>query len=244
MTQPPAAATPAPTATPSVWEDFIDIWYTPAAVFARRERGNAWIPLLVVTLVVGGLFLLNARLLEPIFDAEFERGMAAAMRSNPQLTPEMAQQGRAVGVVIAKVGAFVFVPIAILFIGLAVWLLGKIVGAAESFGTAMVVAAYSYVPRVLEGLISGVQGFLLDPASMDGRYRVSLGAGRFLDPDTTSPLLLAVLGRVDVFTIWVTVLLAIGLSVTGKVSRANAGIVAALVWVVGALPGVMQALRS
>ena len=37
---------------PSVWEDFIDIFYAPSAVFARRARGNVWIPLTVVTLLV------------------------------------------------------------------------------------------------------------------------------------------------------------------------------------------------
>jgi hypothetical protein len=56
-------------------------------------------------------------------------------------------------------------------------------------------------------------------------------------------MLLALLGRVDVFTIWVTVLLAIGLSVTGRISRSKAAIAAGIVWLVGALPGVLQATR-
>ena len=40
----------------SVWEDFVDIFTNPSAVFARRENGNFWLPMLVVTLVIGGLF--------------------------------------------------------------------------------------------------------------------------------------------------------------------------------------------
>ena len=44
------------------------------------------------------------------------------------------------------------------------------------------------------------------------------------DPDATSPALLAFIGRLDVFTIWVTVLLAIGLSVTGNIPRSRAAI--------------------
>ena len=37
-----------PTATPRVgiWEDFIDIFYAPSAVFLRRENGNVFIPLM------------------------------------------------------------------------------------------------------------------------------------------------------------------------------------------------------
>jgi hypothetical protein len=222
----------------------VDILYTPAAVFARRQGGNLWIPLVVVTLALGGLFLANSRLLEPIFDAEFDRSMAAALRDNPQLTPEMMEQGRRMGRMFGTIGAFVFVPIAVCLIGFALWLFGKVAEARVTFGTAVLVAAYAYVPRVIEALLSGVQGLILDPATLDGRYRVTLGVGRFLDPDTTAPMVLALVGRVDVFTIWVTVLLAVGLSVTGKVSRQSAAVVAVFVWVAGALPGLLQAMRS
>jgi hypothetical protein len=47
-----------------------------------------------------------------------------------------------------------------------------------------------------------------------------------------------------VFTIWVTVLLAIGLSVTGKIPRRRAAIAAGLVWLLGAVPLVLSALRA
>jgi hypothetical protein len=100
------------------------------------------------------------------------------------------------------------------------------------------------MPRVIEAVLNGVQGLLLDPASLNGRYRVSLGLGRFFDPDVASPLLLAIVGRIDLFTIWVTVLLAIGLSVLGKIPRPRAFIAAALVWVIGALPALFQAARQ
>jgi hypothetical protein len=68
-----------------------------------------------------------------------------------------------------------------------------------------------------------------------------VGIARFLDPDTTSPLLLALLNRVDVFTIWVTVLLGIGLAITGKIPRGKAMIAAVIVWLIGALPTVYPA---
>jgi hypothetical protein len=82
------------------------------------------------------------------------------------------------------------------------------------------------------------------PDRLDGRFRISLGIGRFLDPNTTSPILVALLGRVDLFTIWVTVLLAIGLSTTGAISRGRAFLAAPLIWAAGAIPIVFQALRQ
>jgi hypothetical protein len=228
----------------AVWEDFIDILYAPSQVFARRAQGNFWIPLFVVTLAIGALFYMNSGVLQPVMDAEFDRGMAAAMRQNPRLTPEMADSFRQTGMRITQIAGFVFVPIAILMTGTAVWLLGKLFEAKQAYRAAIVVAAYAYVPKILEAVLHGLQGLVLDPAALDGRFRISLGIGRFLDPNTSSPILLAVLGRIDVFTIWVTVLLAIGLSVTGGISRSRAFLAAPLIWALGAIPLVLQALRQ
>jgi len=237
-------ATPAPAKPASRWEDFIDIFYAPASVFARRAASGFGIPMLVVTVLIGVIFLANSGVMQPIMDAEFSRQTAAMMKKNPQLTADMMEKGRAIGETFAKIGAFIFVPIAIFLTGLALWVIGKFFDAKESLAAALMVASYAYVPRVVEGIINGVQGLLMDPASLDGRYRLSLGVARFLDPNTTSPVMLALLGRVDLITIWVTVLLAIGLSVTGRIPRSKAAVAGVLVWIAGALPAVLGALRQ
>ena len=222
----------------------MDIFYAPSQVYARRAGSGFGIPMVVVTVLMTILAITNSGVMQPIMDAEFARNSAAAMRQNPNVTPEMMAKGRAFGEGIAKYGTIIFVPIGIFLTGLVLWLVGKFVDAKESLAAAIMVTAYAFMPRVLEGVLRGVQGLLLDPSTLNGQYKVSLGLGRFFDPDTTSPMLLALLGRVDVFTIWVTVLLAIGLSVTGRVSRSRAAVAAVIVWLVGALPQVMAALRA
>jgi hypothetical protein len=238
---PTAAPGPAPA---SRWEDFIDIFYAPAQVFARRANSGFGIPMLVVTLLIGILAIANSGVMQPIMDAEFARGTAAAMRRDPRVTAEMMEKTRGVGEAIAKYGAFVFVPVGIFISGVVLWLSGKLVDATEHLNAALMVVSYSLVPRVVEGVVTGAQGLLLDPSTLNGRFELSLGLGRFLDPDTTSPVLLALLGRVDLFSIWVTVLLAIGLSVVGRIPRSRAAIPAVLVWLFGTLPQLMIALRS
>ena len=237
----PIAASPTPA---SWWEDFVDIFYAPSQVFARRAGAGFGVPMLVVTVLVGLIGIANSGVMQPVMDAEFTRATATQMRNNPQVTPEMMARGRGFADVIAKYGAFIFVPVGIFLTGLALWLCGKLVDAKEALSAAVMVAAYAFVPRIVESVLRGVQGLLMDPATLDGQLRLSLGVGRFLDPDTASPVLLALLARVDVFTIWVTVLLAIGLSVTGRIPRARAAIAAALVWMIGALPLLLGALRS
>jgi len=233
---PPRAAE----ATASRWEDFIDIFYAPSAVFARRATSGFFLPMLVVTVLAGGIYLLNSGVWSQVMDAEMTRSLA---RQPQQLTPEQMQRVRGVTETMAKVGAFIFMPVGIFLTGLMLWVCGKLVDAKQSLGQAVMVSAFAFLPRVVEGLVVSVQGLLLDPSSFDGRWRVSLGIGRFLDPDTTSPALLSLLGRLDVFTIWVTVLLAIGLAVTGKIPRSRAAVAAAIVWVLGAVPLLLQAGR-
>lgn len=224
----------------SMWEDFIDIFYAPSAVFARRATSGFFIPMLVVTVLTAGIYVLNSNVWSYVMDAEMTRAMAKQSQS---LTPEQMERVRGISETMGKVAAFIFMPIGIFFTGLALWLCGKFVEAKQTLGQALMVTSYAFVPRIVEGLVTSVQGLVLDPSTFNGRWRISLGLGRFLDPDTTSPALLALLGRVDVFTIWVTVLLAIGLSVTGKIPRARAAIAAAIVWVLGAVPLLLQAAR-
>ena len=228
----------------SLWEDFIDIFYAPSQVFARRESGSFWIPTLVVTVLTGGLFYLTSGALQPIFDAEFDRSMALALRDNPAMPVEAVERMRGFASRMGQVFVFIFVPVAIFGVAVAMWLVGKLVDAKQTFHAALVVAAYVYMPRILEQVINGVQALLLDPEQLDGRFRLSFGPGRFLDPDTASPLLLAVVGRLDVFTLWITALIAIGLSVTGRIPLKRAAIAAAVVWLLGGLPTILQAIRQ
>jgi len=238
-----AAAAPPPKKA-ALWEDYIDIFYAPAEVFARRINSGFFLPLVVVTVLIGLIFLATSSAMQSIMDAEFARGIAAAQKGNPTMTDAQLQAGKKIGETIAKIGAFVFMPIAIFFTGLFLWIVGKFFGAKQTLGAALMVAAYANVIKVLGAIIGAVEVLLLDTSSMNGVMRLSLGVGRFFDPDTTSPVLMALVGRIDVFTIWVTILLGIGLSVTGRISRSNAMLAAAIVWILGALPTLLPALRQ
>ena len=228
----------------AIWEDFIDIFYAPSSVFLRRENGNFFIPLVVITILCGALFFLNSGALQPMFDAEFDRGIAAAMRQNPNLPAEAAERMRSFAIRMQQVMIFIILPLAMIGIGVMTWVVGKVVDAKQTFRSALVVGAYAYAPRIIDGVLQGLQGLFMDPEQIDGRFRLTLGIGRFLDPDTVSPLLLAIVGRLDLITLWITVLVAIGLCVTGRISLGKAAIAAAIVWFVGGLPLILPALSQ
>lgn len=234
-----------PVAAPApVWEDFLEIFYSPSAVFERRKASGFGIPLLVFVIGLTAAFYAGRTAMEPIFDAEFARGMAAAAKANPNITPEQMEQGRAFARGFTPVfltGYALFGP---MLIGLLLWLAGKIVEARQELGAACMVATYALYPRLFEALLNILQALLLPSDRLTSHFALQLGPARFLDYNSSSLLLLAILGRLDLITLWCTALLAIGLSVTGRIPLARAGIAAIAVWLVGYIVPLWGALRA
>jgi hypothetical protein len=238
-----AAVDPTPSKA-SLWEDFIDIIYQPSLVFERRREGKFGLALLALVIISGVLFFALHNGLAPIMDAEMAKAAAAMAAKNPQITPEQiaAQQGMMEK--FAGIGYIIFLPIGVAIVGALLWLAGKIVGASTAFAAAMMITTYSQVPRIIETVLNAVQGLLLSPESITSRYSVQIGPARFLDAANANPFLLAILGGLDLFTIWSTALLAIGLAVVARVPRSQAAIAAAIVWFVMLVPSLYQAISQ
>src|SRR5215471_9167322 len=193
MTEPssvaaPASSTPAAPQKASFWEDLIDIFFSPTAVFRRNENKSVWPPLLFVSLAIGVIFFATFNQLEPIFDAEFTRGMAKAAAQNPQITPEIVAKMKGTSEAVTRYGLSFIIFVTILVVGVVSWIVGKLVGSAQSFHAALVVAAWAYMPRVLGSILGGVQGLLMDPAKLTGQMAISLSPARFFPVDQPNPL--------------------------------------------------------
>ena len=226
----------------SFWEDVIDIFVSPAAVFRRREKTSVWPPMLFVALSIAVIFFATFNTLEPIFDAEFSRRTAKMMAQNPALTPEMLEKMRGVQTGVAKYGLSIVMIVTMFVLGSVSWLVGKMFDSKQTFNAALVVAAWAYMPRILGALINAIQGLLMDPAKMTSILAISLSPARFMDPEATNPILYQMAGRLDLITIWVTVLLAIGLVVTGKETKGRAAVYGVIMWILGSLPQIRQAM--
>ena len=228
----------------SLWEDFIDIFTSPSAVFRRREGTGFGLQLLVLTVLFAIIVIGTKSLVMPAIDADIARQGAKIMHSHPEITAEQLQKQQSMGETFGPIFVVIVLPITAIVVGFVLWLVGKIFDSKQSPSTAIMVATYAFFPKLLAALAGALIAYLSNPERINGMTRLSVGLGALLDPDKASPLLLALLVRVDVFTIWVTVLLAIGLQVTGKIPKAQAYAAAAIVWLIGALPGVIGAMQS
>src|SRR5689334_2309338 len=89
----PAQAVAAPAAPKtSFWEDLIDIFVSPAAVFRRREKASPWPIFLFVVVAFAVIFYATFPAIQPAIDGEFARNLPKMQAQNPALTPELASK--------------------------------------------------------------------------------------------------------------------------------------------------------
>jgi hypothetical protein len=234
---------PAPSKA-GLWEDFVDIFYAPSSVFARRADGKFGLPLLFLIVIGTILFFLTKNAMQPIMDAEFSRQSAAAMRRNPNLTQDQLASGRGFFETVAPFFFAIGLTVSVFGTGLVLWLVGKLFDAKATLAAAIMIATYSEVPRVVQILVNAAQALFMSPEKLNAINSVGFNPARFMNPDTASAVSIALASRFDLFTIWITVLLGIGIYVVGRVTKQQAAIIATVVWVAGALPAVLGALRA
>ena len=242
MTSPAAPAAPAS----GIIEDIIDIFGSPSAVFARRVGRGAVAPFVTGVALFLALMFVNQGVMSNIMESQRATKTAEALKGK-SLTADQLEQISASQKTMAKfafVAIAVAIPLSLLGFALIAWLVGKPFGSTMSFGTALMVVSFVWLPKVVEQVLLSVQGMVLDTSVLTDPSQVTLGLARFLDHTTTSAAVMALAGRVDPIVLWGTVLLAAGYANAGKMERNKAWAAAATVWALGAVPMLAGALMT
>src|SRR3954469_5495723 len=127
----------------SLWEDFVDIFYTPSSVFARRADGKFGLALLVLVAVATALILLTKNAMAPIFDAEYARQTAAAMAKNPNITADQMASSRKFFETATPIFFGVGLAISVFGAGFILWAVGKLFDAKTKLAAAFMIATYA-----------------------------------------------------------------------------------------------------
>ena len=174
----PGAEMPPKPEKASLVEDFIDIFYAPSTVFSRRANASFWMPLLIITIVSAAFAFANRNVFSAIFDAEFQRGAAKAMAANPQITPDQMATMRGIQEKVAAAFGYIGTPIFIFVVSLIVWLSAKLVSAKMTYGQAVLIMTYAWIPRLVQGLLTTVQMLLLDTSSITSMHSFGFSPAR------------------------------------------------------------------
>lgn len=233
----------APAAKPAaLWEDFIDIFHAPSAVFDRRRDANPWPMILIVTTLIVLLSVLTFNSLVGVMEPMMRRGMEKAMASNPQFTQDMMDTQLRTALKFAPWFP-VLTPVFMMLGALIIWLVGKLFSSKASYTQSLLITAYACITFVVSYLVTGAQALLMDMTKLTNPVQLSVGPARFVDTTTASPWLLGLLLTLDVFSIWRLALIAIGIYVIGRTSKNAAWTFAITVFVLTFLMNVRNAMQ-
>ncbi len=221
--------------------DLFEIYFSPSEVYERRRQGKFWLPLIVFAVASIVLFFVTKDLLRPVMDAEWRVASQAMMEKNPQLNPDQVAGFRTMGERFALVGVAIYSVIGPLLAGLVLWIVAKFVGLKPALPVAITIAVFALFPMLIEYLVSAAQIFVVPEESITSRFSLSLGPARFMGD--ASPVARALVGHIDVFTIWTAILMFIGLKVITRATNAQAATASAVVWLIGLIPPLMGAMR-
>src|SRR6266478_1044824 len=203
------ATIPAPVAEPqpaiSPIGRIFGIFFSPKATFEDIVRKPGWL-LPVIILAFLGLAVaigLNQKM-------NWREFMSQQIEKSPQastMSAEQKEQRIEAGAKFAPISTYVFgVPaplILILVVALIMW----------GDKTALSIVAHAYVPVMLSNLVFLLVLFLKAPGTIDLENPVATNLAAFF-PEDTAKWLLAFGKNMDIFTLWVVALIAIGFAAT------------------------------
>lgn len=211
----------------------------PSSTFAEIQGGRKswWLPFVILSLAsyilffaitskVGWRQVAENAMTQNAKAAERMDKLSAEQRESSLKTTSIAMQG-----------SFLASPVIVLFcnVMVAAVLLGTInfgFGGKANFGAVFAMSMYAWLPSLIKSLLGTIVVYFTAPESFNINALAPTNPAAFLNPAETNAALYALLTALDVTTIWVVILLAIGLAKVAGVSRQKGYIVVFGWWII------------
>ena len=210
----------------------VQVFVNPVEVFRDIARKPTWAAVLLLTMLLsaGTQFAVLPHL---DMEATIRQSLERSGREVPEEQMDRMIANASKVAWIGPVAAVVMVPV-IMSILAGLYLLGlRLAGSDTSFVHTFSATLHAYWPAsvakaaILVALVSRTGKI----AAEEMQFLVKSNLGAFLSAE--APRWQVALGSVvDVFNVWTFVLLVLGLSIVGGVSRKKAGVVAGVLWLV------------
>jgi len=220
-----------------VFSRIFGVFFEPKKTFEDiAGRPNFLVPMLIT--ILSGMALIYAFNTHVGWEAYLHRLLDNNVRMQ-QLTAEQRQQAFDLQLKILPIGSYLGAIIAPAFIwliggGIALGIIRGLLGAPIRFAQVFSVMAYAWLPRVIYSALSIVVMYLKPPDQFDLQNAFASNPGAFMDPEKSSKFLYTLASSLDVFTIWVMLLTAVGLKAAGgkRLSFGGALFAVVLPWAV------------
>lgn len=216
-----------------IWQNLIGIIDKPRETFQNLMINLGWswvIPFILTILVTIATVWVMAPYTSEMTIKSTQQQLIQSGMSPDEIEKAMSQTNQLMSPTFFRIIGSVVGPITVLIgwlIGGAIlYFMGLIAGGEFNFKAVFTVFAWSNLPLMLRTLVQTIL------TGITGKFPLYTGlaalviTGNTLE-DTTNPLV-ALLSFADIFWIWHIILLVIGLSVAGKVSRGSAFFITAV----------------
>jgi hypothetical protein len=219
----------------------INTFIAPKKTFEDLKRNPSWwVPWLVTGIfsIIFGLVAVQKVDIAHFLQQQIDKSASAQHRME-QLSPEQREKAMSMQVTFTK-GAFYVFPVFSLIGGLVIAavlmaVFNFILGAEVPFQRAMAVVFYSYLPFIISTILLTLSILVSsDPNSIDLTNPMPTNPGFFMDPQA-NPFLYNLAVSLDIFNIWVLVLLGIGFSKASSNRKPDTGTGIATMFVVFAI---------
>ncbi len=216
----------------------VNVFIAPQKTFEDLKRNPSWWVPFVISAVFGLLF--GIVVVQKVDMRQFTQQQIdkspLAQRQLERLTPEQREQNLAIRTAFTK-GTFYALPVVVLLGGLLsaailMAVFNFMLGAEVSFARALGVVFYAGLPGVIRQILLIIS--LLsssDPSTIDlSGNPMPTNPGFFLDPQGNK-VLYSLASALDIFTIWLVVLLGLGFAAASMNRKPNKGTGMATVFV-------------
>jgi hypothetical protein len=221
---PPAESTPAL----SQVERITNVFFAPSSTFTDvKSSPSWWAPwLLMSVFALVSVFAMQQKIGWPQMVENEINASPKQAEQLEKLPPEQRAQRIAVAATFTRYISYATpVVILVLMVIVAAVMMGTFnfgLGTEMSFATALAVVMYSYLPWIVRSLLAAVSLYAgANPEGFNSRNPVASNLG-FLVSRADHPVLYVLGSSVDVFGIWIVILLGIGFSCVSKAKRSTA----------------------
>jgi len=194
------------------------IFFSPGKTFADIARRPRWWVPVILSAILGTVYL-NAFTQRVGWESVIRQTLERTPNGQ-NMTPEQRQRAITVGARLyeylgyggSAVGTLIYVFIVDVIL---LFIFDTIMSAGVGLKRMMAIVAYGFLPLLIQTALSMVVLFLKDPEEFNLQNPLMFNVGAFLSPETPAALR-AVGSSIDLFSLWIMVLLAIGVSAAAR----------------------------
>jgi hypothetical protein len=213
----------------------IGVFFSPKATFEDIVRRPSWIlPVILMTVLgIGVAFVMNQKVdWRDVASKRIEESPRSANLSAEQKEQQVAMSAKVSPPVAYAFGALGPI-LAVLIVAALMLLAYNVIGGANaSFSAALGVVSHAFVVTLLSSLLFILILYLKAPGTVDLDNPVATNLGAFL-PESTPKVLMSLGKSIDIFSIWMLLLIAMGFTaVNPKKLKGKSLSIAISVWAV------------